>query len=71
MAKRKLTVRFSPIATQIKKVAKKLKSIRARVSAADQKTIDLQLRDLIQCNKKLSSGCLRMNHYYKTRARRV
>jgi predicted deacetylase len=71
MARRKLTVRFSPIATQIKKVAKKLKSIRARVSAADQKTIDLELRDLKQCNKTLSSGCFRMNHYYRARARKV
>jgi hypothetical protein len=71
MAKRKLEVRFSPIATQIKKVAKKLKSIRARVSPADQKTIDLELRDLKQCNKTLSSRCLRMNRYYTARARKV
>jgi cell division septal protein FtsQ len=71
MAKRKLRVRFSPIAAQIKKVAKKLKSIRARVSAADQKTIDLELRDLKQCKKNLSSRCLRMNRYYTARARKV
>lgn len=71
MAKRKLKVRFSPIAAQIKKVAKKLKSIRARVSAADQKTIDLELRDLKECNKTLSARCLRMNRYYKARARKV
>jgi cell division septal protein FtsQ len=71
MAKRKLTVRFSPIAAQIKKVAKKLKSIRARVSAADQITIDLELRDLTRCNKTLSLRCRRMNRYYTARARKV
>jgi cell division septal protein FtsQ len=67
----KLKVRFSPIAAQIRKVVKKLKSIRARVSAADQKTIDLELRDLKECNKTLSSRCFRMSRYYKTRARKV
>ena len=69
MTKRKLKVSFSPIATQIEKTAKKLKSIRARVSAPDQKTIDLELRDLKRCYSMLSSLCYRMNRAYTIRAR--
>ncbi len=72
MVRRKLNVRFSPIATQIKKVAKKLKSIRARVSDSDQRAIDLELRDLKRCQKMLSALCFfRMNRYYTRRAGKV
>ena len=71
MAKRKLNVRFSPIGTQIEKTVKRLKSIRARVSAIDQRTIDLELRDLKRCHKMLSSRCLKMNRAYTLRARKV
>lgn len=72
MARRNLNVRFSPIATQIKKVAKKLKSIRARVSDKDQRAIDLELRDLRRCQKMLNALCfLRMNRTYAQRARKV
>ncbi len=72
MAKRKVNVRFSPIATQIKKVEKKLKSIRARVSDTDQRAIDLELRDLKRCQKMLNAFCFfKMNRAYTLRPRKV
>jgi hypothetical protein len=57
MAGRKLTVSFSPVVKQIDKAAKTLKSMRPRVSALDQKKIDLELKDLKNCRKVLSRRC--------------
>jgi len=70
MAGRKLTVSLSPITKQIDKAAKTLHSMRSRVSVADRKTIDLELKDLKNCKKVLSARCpgRTMSHSFHPRA---
>ena len=46
MAKRKLEVTLTPIATQIDKARAKMESLRPKVSAADKKAIDLEIKKL-------------------------
>jgi hypothetical protein len=65
MAKRKLEISLSPIVAQIDKTKKKLESLRPRVSAADQKDIDLEIKELLQCRKELAAFCRRMTHSFK------
>jgi hypothetical protein len=65
MAKPKLEVSLSPIATQIDKAAKKLKSLRSSVSSADQKKIDLEIKELLKVRKGLAAFCKRMTHAFK------
>jgi hypothetical protein len=65
MAKQKLEVSLSPIAAQIDKAATKLKSLRPRVSSADQKKIDLEIKELQKVRKGLAAFCRRMTHSFK------
>jgi hypothetical protein len=65
MAKLKLEISLSPIAAQIDKAKKKLESLRPRVSAADQKDIDLEIKELLKCRKELAAFCRRMTHSFK------
>jgi len=65
MAKPKLKISLSPIAAQIDKAQKKLESLRPRVSAADQKDIDLEIKDLRKCRKGITAFCGSMTHIFK------
>jgi hypothetical protein len=61
MAKRKVEkVLLSPIATQIDKVHKRLKSLRPRVSKADRDKIDLEIEELVNFRKELAGFCRKM-----------
>jgi hypothetical protein len=62
MAKRKLEITLTPIATQIDKAQAKMKSLRPKVSAADKKAIDLELEKLKKFKKELADFCGRMTH---------
>jgi hypothetical protein len=55
MAEMKVTMHS--VTREIEKVQKKLKSIRSRVSKADQKKIDLQLRKLETCGNNVKNFC--------------
>jgi hypothetical protein len=65
MAKRKLEVTLTPIATQIGKAQAKMKSLKPRVSVADQKAIDLEIKKLEKFRKELAEFCGRMTHGFK------
>jgi hypothetical protein len=66
MAKRKIQkVLLSPIATQIDKVHKKLKTLRPRVSEADQEKIDLEIKELLTFRKDLAGFCKRMTQPFR------
>ena len=66
MAKRKVEkVLLSPIATQIDKVRKRLKSLRPRVSKADQEKIDLEIKELLKFRKDLVGYCKRMTQPFR------
>lgn len=53
----KIKVTLHSVVSEIEKVEKKLKGVRSRVSAADQKKIDLQLRSLQKYNKEIKNFC--------------
>jgi hypothetical protein len=57
MAKKKLEVSLTPIATQIDKAAEKLKSLKSRVSKADGRKIDSELKDLVKARKLVVHAC--------------
>jgi hypothetical protein len=66
MAKRKVEkVLLSPIATQIDKAHKKLKSLRPRVSKEDQTKIDLEIAELLTFRKDLAAFCKKMTQPFK------
>jgi hypothetical protein len=66
MAKRKVEkVLLSPIAAQIDKVHKRLKSLRPRVSKADQAKIDLEIEELRTFRKELAGFCRKMTQPFK------
>jgi hypothetical protein len=54
----------SAVGTHIDKTTKKLKSVRSRVSAKDQKKIDLEIKALASCKKTLSAFCGKMTHAF-------
>ncbi len=61
MAKRKVEkVLLSPIAAEIEKVRKRLKSLQPRVSKKDQKKIDLEVKKLLKFRVDLAGYCRRM-----------
>ena len=62
MAKAKLEVKLLPIAAQIDKAQAKMESLRPKVSAADQKAIDLEIKKLEKFRKELAEFCGRMTH---------
>jgi hypothetical protein len=66
MAARKIVVPSS-ISTQIDRTAKNLKKVRPRVSAADRKKIDLEIKALASCRKALGVFCRKMTHVFKPR----
>jgi|HubBroStandDraft_6_1064221.scaffolds.fasta_scaffold1360052_2 hypothetical protein len=53
----KIKVTLHAVSFEIERVQKKLKNIRSRVSAADQKKIDLQLRSLKKCGNEVKNFC--------------
>jgi hypothetical protein len=53
----KIKVTMHSVAREIQRMEKKLKGIRSRVSAADQKKIDLQLRSLKKCGNEVKNFC--------------
>ncbi len=57
MAKRKLGVSLSPIAAQIDKAEKNLRKLKPRVSPADRKKIDLEIKDLKKIRKAVAKAC--------------
>ena len=52
-----MKVTLHSVSDEIEKVQKKLKSIRSKVSKADQKRIDLELRKLEKCNGNIKNFC--------------
>jgi hypothetical protein len=64
MAARKIMV-SSSISAQIDSTAKKLKKARPRVSAPDQKKIDLEIKALASCKKALGVFCRKMTHSFR------
>ena len=65
MAKKKLEISLSPIAAQIDKAGKKLKSLRSQVSTSDQKKIDLEIKDLKKIRAVVVKACGgRMTHAF-------
>jgi len=62
MAKAKLEVKLLPIAAQIDKAQAKMESLRPKVSAADKKAIDLEIKKLKKFRKELAEFCGRMTH---------
>ncbi len=52
----------SGVGAHIDKTAKKLKSVRSRVSPKDQKKIDLEIKALASCKKALAVFCRKMTH---------
>ena len=64
MAARKIVVPSS-ISVQIDKTAKNLKKVRPRVSPADQRKIDLEIKALASCKKALGVFCKKMTHAFK------
>jgi hypothetical protein len=64
MAARKIVV-SSSISYQIDRTAKNLKKVRPRVSAADQKKIDLEIKELAKCKNALRPFCHRMTHKFR------
>ena len=53
----KIKVTMHSVAREIQRMEKKLKGIRSRVSAADQKKIELQIRSLKKCNSEIKNFC--------------
>jgi uncharacterized coiled-coil protein SlyX len=54
------------ITKEIKKAEQKLRAIRAKVSPADQKKIDLELRGLSECSREIQHFCRPLVHYGQT-----
>ncbi len=54
------------ITKEIKKSEKKLRAIRAKVTPADRKKIDLELRDLAKCARGIQIFCRPLVHYAQT-----
>jgi hypothetical protein len=52
-----IKVTLHAVTREIEKVQKKLKGIRRRVSSADQKKIDLQMRSLKKCANEVKHFC--------------
>jgi len=59
----KISFTLKNITKEIEKSEKKLKAIRKKVVEADQRKIDLQLRGLEQCHKKVAFYCRPLVHY--------
>jgi hypothetical protein len=68
MAERKIIIVLSSVLDQIEKTTKKLRKVRARVSAQDQTKIDLEIKDLAKCKKALRPYCARMTHRFRAKA---
>ncbi len=51
------TMSTAPVGREIVKAQKKLKKIRPHVSAANQKKIDLEIKALDDCHKKVRNFC--------------
>jgi hypothetical protein len=65
MAKRKLEITLTPIARQIDKARAKMESLRPKVSAADKRAIDREIKKLKKCRKELAEFCGTMTHPFK------
>jgi hypothetical protein len=54
------------ITREITKAEKKLRAMRGKVSEPDQKKIDLELRALAECSRKIQPFCRPVLHYGQT-----
>jgi len=61
MGTRKFTVKLSPIAEEIKKAAKELRSIRSSVDSEGKEKIKLDLIELKKCREILATRCGRLS----------
>jgi hypothetical protein len=57
MAKKPLVVSLAPIKVQIKKAEQSLRKLKPKVSAADKKQIDLNIKELQSVLAQLTKGC--------------
>jgi hypothetical protein len=57
MAKKKLEVSLKPIKTEIDKAEKELKSLKSRVSRADRRKVDSDLKDLVKIRALVIRSC--------------
>lgn len=57
MAKKKLEVSLKPIASEIDKAAKKLESLKRRVSKADRMRVNSDLKDLVKIRALVIRSC--------------
>ena len=62
----KISFTLKNITKEIKNSEKKLRAIRGKVAAADQKKIDLELRRLVECGKEIQQFCRPLVHYAQT-----
>jgi hypothetical protein len=65
MAKKKVVLSLPGIPAQLERGAKKLRAIRRKVSMADRKKIDLEIKKIGECKKALSAFCKgKMTHAF-------
>jgi hypothetical protein len=57
MARKKLEISLSPIAVQIDKAAKKLRSLKSKVSTADRRKIESEIKDLTKIRAVVVKVC--------------
>jgi len=62
----KISFTLKNITKEITKAEKKLRAIRGKVAAAEQKKIDLELRGLVECSKIVKHFCRPLMHYGQT-----
>jgi formate-dependent phosphoribosylglycinamide formyltransferase (GAR transformylase) len=62
----KVNFTLKNITKEIARAEKKLRAIRGKVVAADQKKIDLELRGLVECGKTVKHFCRPLVHYGQT-----
>lgn len=61
----RLRISFKQISKQLEGATKRLRSIRPHVVPADRRKIDLQIKELLRCDKVLSKKCKKMNHVFR------
>jgi hypothetical protein len=62
----KINFTLKNITREIAKAEKKLRAIRGKVAKADQKKIELELRELAKCKKTVTFFCRPLVHYGQT-----
>jgi hypothetical protein len=65
MAKKKVVLSLPGIPAQLDSATKKLRAIRRKVSVADRRKIDLEIKKIAECKKSLNVFCKgRMTHTF-------